>query len=685
MSKRDRRERQKHTVRLTAPAAGRQPRGASPQPSAASGPGAWLTPRRAALLLLVVGLAVYLNTLFNDFVIDDRLQIVDNPYVHKLEGLRQIFTSDVWAFAGEKGPGVYYRPLMYACWVPVWRVCEASPVGYHVLNVLLHAGVALVVALWLLRMQANPTTAWLAALLFAVHPVHTEAVAWISALPDLQCALFFLLGFWLYLGAERAEGWRRYALLTGVGVCVLLALLAKEIGVALPAMLFLYGLERRRRETGNSREGQTAAAPSRRSEKLFFYVALALAVIAYLLMRRQALGGANVASALPVGVGARLMAGWVGLLYWYTRLLVLPVRLSAFHVLPLPTGFLDPPVLAGLAAAAGWIGLAVWLRHRRRREWLGVALLLVSLLPSFLAPLRVQGFWIGERYLYLPSVGFCWLLAAALDHLLRRRRAMLVALAAALALLYAARTVVRNADWRQEIPFYFHELRTEQESRQLRALLAGAMLRRGMPEQALQQARAWVRVTPDDKRAHSMLGEIYWTLENPEQAVSESRQAAVLARRQGGIAFAAQEFTNLAVLLGQTGHLDDSLDAYRQAVELDPNLAEARFGFGLALKNAGKPQEAAVQFRSVARLSPQSVWAHANLAVALAAGHDFADARAAMAEALRLQPDSAEVLAYAGEVEQAAGDREAARQWFQRALVVDPANLRARTGLSSLR
>jgi tetratricopeptide (TPR) repeat protein len=633
----------------------------------------------------VVGLAVYLNTLFNDFVIDDRLQIVDNPYVHKLEGLRQIFTSDVWAFAGEKGPGVYYRPLMYACWVPVWRVCEASPVGYHVLNVLLHAGVALVVALWLLRMQANPTTAWLAALLFAVHPVHTEAVAWISALPDLQCALFFLLGFWLYLGAERAEGWRRYALLTGVGVCVLLALLAKEIGVALPAMLFLYGLERRRRETGNSREGQTAAAPSRRSEKLFFYVALALAVIAYLLMRRQALGGANVASALPVGVGARLMAGWVGLLYWYTRLLVLPVRLSAFHVLPLPTGFLDPPVLAGLAAAAGWIGLAVWLRHRRRREWLGVALLLVSLLPSFLAPLRVQGFWIGERYLYLPSVGFCWLLAAALDHLLRRRRAMLVALAAALALLYAARTVVRNADWRQEIPFYFHELRTEQESRQLRALLAGAMLRRGMPEQALQQARAWVRVTPDDKRAHSMLGEIYWTLENPEQAVSESRQAAVLARRQGGIAFAAQEFTNLAVLLGQTGHLDDSLDAYRQAVELDPNLAEARFGFGLALKNAGKPQEAAVQFRSVARLSPQSVWAHANLAVALAAGHHFADARAAMAEALRLQPDSAEVLAYAGEVEQAAGDREAARQWFQRALVVDPANLRARTGLSSLR
>ena len=685
MSKRDRRERQKHTVRLTAPAAGRQPRGASPQPSAASGPGAWLAPRRAALLLLVVGLAVYLNTLFNDFVIDDRLQIVDNPYVHKLEGLRQIFTSDVWAFAGEKGPGVYYRPLMYACWVPIWRVCEASPVGYHVLNVLLHAGVALVVALWLLRMQANPTTAWLAALLFAVHPVHTEAVAWISALPDLQCALFFLLGFWLYLGAERAEGWRRYALLTGVGVCVLLALLAKEIGVALPAMLFLYGLERRRRETDNSREGQTAAAPSRRSEKLFFYVALALAVIAYLLMRRHALGGANVASALPVGVGARLMAGWVGLLYWYTRLLVLPVRLSAFHVLPLPTGFLDPPVLAGLAAAAGWIGLAVWLRHRRRREWLGVALLLVSLLPSFLAPLRVQGFWIGERYLYLPSVGFCWLLAAALDHLLRRRRAMLVALAAALALLYAARTVVRNADWQQEIPFYFHELRTEQESRQLRALLAGAMLRRGMPEQALQQARAWVRVTPDDKRAHSMLSEVLWSLENSEAAVSESYRAAVLARDQGDAVFAAREFATLAVLLSQTGHPENSLDAYREAIRLNPDSADAQHNFGLALFSAGKFEEAAVHFRVAARLSPQSAWSHAYLGSALAMTRDFAGARAALGQADRLQPNNAEILTRAGEAELAAGDREAARQWFQRALVVDPANLRARTGLSSLR
>ena len=683
MSKRDRRARQEQTVSL-------RPTAGTPQPAPAARLDTWVRSRSAVLVLLSVALALYLNTLFNDFVIDDRLQIVENQFVHRVSGLRQIFTTHVWAFTGEKALSVYYRPLMYACWVAIWQVSGAHPAGYHILNILLHTGVTLLVLLWLLRVGANAATAWVAALLFAVHPVHTEAVAWISALPDLECAFFFLLGFWLYVGCEESIGWRRYALLAGVGMCALLALLAKEIGVALPLMLVLYDLDKKHRQTSqrvdvSPGDADNAAASSRRGQKLFGYAALALAVMAYFLLRRHALGAANVTSALPEGAGTRLIAGWLGLLSWYARLLVLPVRLSAFHMVPLPTGFLHFQTFAGLAVAGCLLGLAVWLHRLRRPEWLAVALLLLSLLPSFLAPLRGGGFWIGERYLYLPSAGFCWLLGAALAYVLGRRRRVLVALVAALALLFAARTVFRNADWRQEIPFYLHELRTEQESWKLRSHLADAMLRNGMAEQALEHARAWAQLTPDDQRAHSALSEIYWTLENPEQALPESRRAAMLAYEQGDAAFAAQEFVTLAVRLSQTGQPESSLDAYREAIRLSPDSADIRHKFGIALFTAGKFEEAAVHFRAAALLSPQSAWCRAYLGVALARMRDYAGARAALAEAARRQPNSAEILAWAGEVEQAAGDREAARQWFQRALVVDPANLRARAGLSSLR
>ena len=150
--------------------------------------------RRAVLLVAALALVVYLNVLPNGFVIDDQVLIVGNHLLREPGGLKRIFATNAWAALAEALPVNFYRPLMHLTLWVWWRMFQDNPAGYHLLSVLLHAGVSVLVFLGLRRIQADSTTAWLAALLFAVHPIHTEAVAWISAFPDLQSSFFVLLG-----------------------------------------------------------------------------------------------------------------------------------------------------------------------------------------------------------------------------------------------------------------------------------------------------------------------------------------------------------------------------------------------------------------------------------------------------------------------------------------------------------
>lgn len=626
----------------------------------------------AGLLVAALACALYLTTLPNDFVIDDRAIIIDNTFLRRSDALKQIFTTDVWGFFGRDAGSSYYRPLMYTFWLPLWRTFHASPVGYHALNILLHAAVSLLVFFWLRRIQASAATALLAALLFAAHPVHVEAVAWVSALPDLQCTLFFLLGFWLYLTAESAAGWRRYAMQTGVAACVLLALLAKEIGFILPLALAAYA---------TSRDGHSCPSNPRRG-RIFLYTGAAVAFAAYLAMRWHALGSLIPSSGLSISAG-KLFAGWLALLYEYTLRIVLPIKLSAFHVIPIPVSFFEPKVVVGLGIAGGSCALAFWLHRRGRIEWLGVLLFAVALVPTFLAPLRENGLWMGERYLYLPSIGFCWLLAAGLEHVSRRvgwRPAAVFALVVLAG--YTARTIYRTQDWGNEIPFYLHELQAEGESPQVRPLLTEALLRRGMPERALEDAQAMVRLAPHDPRAHNSLGFIYWALAKQDEALKEYRLAAEYAREQGQAGFAARALNNIAVVHSQNGRMDLAIPAYQEAVRLDSNFADGHNNLGAALFTAGRLEEAEAHLRAAIRLNAAMVSAHSNLGLLLAARHDLSAARTALSEALRIEPDNAETLARAGEVDLLAGDRRSARQSFSRALALDRANPRALRGLS---
>ena len=218
----------------------------------------------SALLLLLLAFLPYLNSLADGFVYDDQFQVVANPYVHSFRYLGRIFGGTVWTFQGVGGISNYYRPMMTLAYLACYKLFGPIPFGFHLLNVILHAGVVLLLFAVTRRLFGDHRLALVAAGLFAIHPIHTESVSWIAGVTDLELAFFFLLTFLLYLGLPQAEasgkGLQRQLLVLGAYV---LALLSKEQALVLPAVAAAYEHFYRedRRETAWTAKTQDATFP----------------------------------------------------------------------------------------------------------------------------------------------------------------------------------------------------------------------------------------------------------------------------------------------------------------------------------------------------------------------------------------------------------------------------------------
>ena len=186
--------------------------------------------------LLFLVLATYGNSLLNGFIYDDFQQILENPYVHSFRHLRAIFTTSVWSFQGAEGILSYYRPVMTFGYLLCWKLFGPIPLGYHIVNVALHGVIVLLVFFLARRLFHDGVLSFIAAAIFALHPVHTESVAWVGGVTDLELTCFYLLTFWVFLDMPRVGRpglWVRRILMAA---SFALALLSKEQAATLPVL-----------------------------------------------------------------------------------------------------------------------------------------------------------------------------------------------------------------------------------------------------------------------------------------------------------------------------------------------------------------------------------------------------------------------------------------------------------------
>lgn len=399
-----------------------------------------MTKPRAAFLVLVVAMGAYANSLGNGFAYDDTHIVERNPVV-TTPMLQEALLGRYWPSARE-GSGLY-RPVVVTSLALEWQAFGGSPLVFHLDNVIAHALVSLVVMIFLTNFVGT-AAALGGALLFAVHPVHVEAVANIVGRSEVYAAAAVLFACHLYLSGDNWEGWRRGARLLAISLLYLLGLGSKEIAVTLPGILVALDVLR----------PSPLSTPDRLRRGLPVYLSLLAVLAAYLVLRVSVLG--TVTGEVPAPALRDLTDGQrilTGLTVWphYVRLLLFPLDLAADYspALVLQATGVNLNVLAGAAVLLGLLALAWLTREREPLVSLGVVWFCIAVLPvsNLVIP---AGVILAERTLYLPSVGLSIAVAGLVMRFERvgtRKRASALGLAFVLGSLLMVRTVLRNPTW----------------------------------------------------------------------------------------------------------------------------------------------------------------------------------------------------------------------------------------------
>jgi tetratricopeptide (TPR) repeat protein len=643
----------------------------------------WVRPALALLAAAAV-LAVFLPALRNGFLDwDDSANFLENLNFRGLgwAQLRWMFTTF------HLGP---YQPLSWVTLGADYLAWGLNPFGYHLTNVLLHCLNAALFYFLCLRLLAPAAgkgnepaggtelqlAALFAALVFALHPLRVESVAWVTERRDVLSGSFFLLSLLTYLklhsgGAGAPEAKRRWLPLGAFA----LALLAKGMAVTLPLALLILDVYPLRRLPGGPGKWSAPGTRAVWLEKApYFLLAAVFGAVGYF---GQAQVGA-VGAYSDFGLQARLAQALFGAAF-YVQKTLLPLRLLPFYQLHGGYGLLAPRVFVSGVAVAG-VTLAA---YATRRAWPGVlaawAYYLITLLPvAGLVKLGSQP--AADHYTYLPCLGFAALAGAGLMACRaaggRLRQAALpvaLLLLAALGLL----TWRQQRVWHDSEGLWRYALSVDPALDHSHSELGVTLEKLGRPDEAAAEYRAALALNPDNYLAHVQLGKMLAAQGKGAEAAGHMADAFGIKSDD------TEDYINQSGVLAAQGRLDEALAHGLAALERNPMNARVHDNVGSILTSMGRLPEAVEHYREALKLDPKFAQAHNNLATALNEQGKFDEAVANYLEAARLKPDYAEPYYNLGQNLAARGRFAEAEGYYRSALKIAPKLAEAHNNLGT--
>ena len=656
-----------------------------------------------ALFIVAAILLVYLPALGGGFIWDDDDYVTGNLTLRSLEGLRQIWFK--------VGAVPQYYPLVHTLYWIEYHLWGLDPLGYHLINILLHAAAALL--LWRVLLRLALPGAWLAALIFALHPVQVESVAWITECKNVLSAVFYFAAALAYLrfaGPDQtAPGdrrcWRWYA---AALVLFMAALLSKTVTCSLPAALLLVCWWKQGRL---SRRDVVPLLP-------FFVLGAALGLLTGW-VEKHVVGAQGPEFALSF-LDRCLIAGRA--LWFYAGKLLWPAQLT----------FIYPRWSIAVTAWWQWLfpaaalgaGIALWLgRHRLGRGPVVAALFFAGTLGPALGfinvyPMRYS--FVADHFQYLASVGLLVLAAAGLAMALgvfKRGRPMLepvfcLTLLAVLGVLtWRQCGMYANVEtlWRTTVA-------RNPDSFLAQNNLGGILLHKGQVDEAAAHFRKALQSRPDYHMAHNNLAAILLREGRLDEAIVHFQMAleqkeqldkaiAYLQPYPGnhvekisvptgaGVRTAALAHyrmywgwthDNLGVALLRKGQVDQAIDHFQMAVKIDPDNADALLNLGDAMFGRGQYDEAIKYYHLALKLVPDSARGHTPLAQALVLEGKTDEAAEQFQQAILLQPANAAAhLGLATLLDNTGRSAEAIDQ-YRETLRLDPESVAALNNLAWL-
>lgn len=596
------------------------------------------------LLLAIATILFYQQAWRAGYIWDDDIYVTGNKLLTAPDGLRRIWFSF-------DSPSQYF-PLVYTTFRFEYALWGLNPAGYHVVNILLHAANALLV--WRLLGLLRVPGAWLAAAIFALHPVHVESVAWITERKNVLMGFFFLLAllFWTHFVESRSRWkWRFYALAL---ICYALALFSKTTACTIPAalMLILWWKEKR--------------IDWRRWVQIAPFVALGIGmglVSIWWERDHQGTQGGLFALGFPerIVVASRALWFYAGKLLWPAHL---SFNYPSWTISARPSDFL-------WLGAIGVFGAAIYFaRHRLGRGPEIAAVFYVATLSPMLGFIMLYTFrytFVADHYQYIASIGPIALAAAgittSLDALGKNARLFLQILCVALLLSLGAKT------WRQcaaytDLDALWKATISENPDSWMAYNNSGILLvQAGRLDEGMAAYKKALELNPKFAEAYFNLGNALLRVGRTEEATSTYEKALELEPRIAG---------RIGASLFQAGRLEEASVHYQAAVQLNPNDAAMMNELGKALSQIGKTEEAIAAFHRVVELNPKNAPSHYNLGNVLLHAGRIEEAMDQFSQALEINPDYAAAHNNLGNVLMQLERIEEALSHYYRALEINP-------------
>jgi tetratricopeptide (TPR) repeat protein len=606
-----------------------------------------------ALIIVAAGLWIYWPALQGGWLSgnDDDLLVTHNYDLRSLQGLWEIWFTV---------PKTDYWPLTWTLLWMEWHLWGNDPLGYHICNLALHLSSGFLI--WRLFNRLGLRYAWLGGLLFVVHPLAVESVAWVSEIKNTLSLPLFLLSLNAWLDTEETKsGYLRSV------IYYLAAMLAKTSTVMLPLVLLLYCWWKHGHVTRQE------------LKRMIPYVAIALPLSLMTVFFQN-----EYSLFVPGGGFIPRLIGAGPVVFFYLEKFILPINLLPVY----PRWTFNPPTLLEVLAIPALAGALFYLWTRRggwgRHALFGFGFFLLNLVP-FLGLVKFQHMnlsLVADHFAYLPMIGLIGLIVAGLG-ILQIQFPASVPYPVGIGTISIVLVWLSMGSHNYAMQFHDSETLatyTLQHSSQVAGphnYFGSALLQSGRVPEAIEQFKQALKIEPDNIPAHVDLGDALLQAGRMSEAIEQYKQALKI------IPDLPAAHNNLGRALLETDHVPEAIEQFKQALKVDPYFAAAHNNLGVSLRRAHHVPEAIEQFKQALKLYPDFAGAHNNLGIALSQMGHVPEAIKEFEQALKLKPDFAAAHNNLGRALLESDHVPEAIEQFKQALKIEPDFAAARNNLAA--
>ena len=614
---------------------------------------------KIGLLIFLLTVIVYANSLVNSFVWDDRYLIVENNLSKNWRNIPEFFTTQLYQGSGQDSN--FYRPIQKLTVLFDYYLWGLNPFGYHITNILIHAFNAILVYILLNLLFKRKQISLISALFFAIHPIHTQAVTYISGRADLLAFLFIFLSLILFIQYRNLNNFKGYY--WGAVLCFVFALLSRESAVILPFLLILYDIS-------FNRNLVPITPRFKLKDWLSDYFPFLLLLSVYIVLRLTILDFS------PSGLWSNQTNLYLRIItfgkviFMYIRLLFSPFNLHMEYTMDWATSFFQSQILISDILLVILLLITILSYKYYKIFFFALAWFLLTLIPA--SNIILLNAVMAEHWLYVPSVGFFVIFSLGLLKLadfmktpLIRKISLIVFLIPIL-VFYSVLTVRRNRDWKDELTLYQNTLKYSPNSARLHNNLGIVYTDMKDYEKAVKEFEEAIRLKHNYAKAYSNLGIVYHWQKRYEEAIKQYEKAMELAPNSPDI------YNNWGATYLLLGKYDKALEKCKKALALREDYKDAHITLASAYSYRGEYDQAITHYKRAIEINPDYLDAYISLGVAYNLRGRYLETVDILNKAKRLKLGSSKLNNELGIAYKNLGEYEKAIREYKTALKLDP-------------